>query len=79
MKINNGQVAEAQGAETKERIPTLNEVKEFLKNDLSKSIALLDAIYRDQNTMNNLAEFLLGRFINAKEQEKLKNQTKLDL
>lgn len=77
MSKNNGQVAEAQGAETKTKIPTLGQVKEFLKNDLGKCIALLDAIYEDPNTMDNLAEFLLGRFTNALEQEELKKQQKL--
>lgn len=77
---NNGQVSEVLGTEAPgQKVPTLKEVQTFLKKDLGMAISLLDAIYRDTNTMNNLAEFLYGRYLNAKEQEAIKNQTKLDI
>lgn len=75
----NGKVSEAQGAETQElpKVPTIQEVRNFLKKDLGMCITMLDAIYKDPNTLNSLADFLHGRFINQREAEAIKNQQKL--
>jgi len=58
---------------------SLDEVRKMVKNDMQCAILLLDAIYRDQPTMDMLADYIYGRFQNAKHKEDLAKQTKLGL
>lgn len=53
---------------------TLEEVKTFVKRDVNSAILLLDAIYRDPNTLDAVAEYLHGRYMNAKHKEELSKQ-----
>lgn len=58
-------------------VTSLPQVREFLKRDLSTAIHMLDAVYRDANTLNALADYLYGRLQNLKNQEELKKQPQL--
>lgn len=75
-KIKNGQ--SAQGAESP-KTPTEGQVKEWLKRDIASCINLLDAIYQDPGTMDSLASFLYGRYMNSKHKEELEKQSKLQI
>lgn len=79
MKNNHEEVAEAPGADITKKTFTIEQVESFVKKDLSTAIHLLDAIYRDENTLHQVALFLHGRWENARHQEDLKKQTKLDI
>lgn len=74
METNNKNGQSAQGAESPKPI-TESEVKEFVKRDIATAINLLDAIYKDQDTINMLSAYLYGRFMNAKHKEELAKQT----
>lgn len=56
---------------------SLEQVREYVKRDLASTINLLDAIYKDQNTVEMLSDVLFGRYLNAKHKEELDKQTKL--
>lgn len=75
-KIKNGQ--SAQGAESPKTISE-KQVREFVKRDVASCINLLDAIYQDEGTMDSLASFLYGRYMNSKHKEELEKQIKLDV
>lgn len=72
----NGQ--SAQGAESPKTL-TENEVKKFLKRDIASCINLMDAIYQDEGTLDSLASFLYGRYMNSKHKEELEKQAKLEV
>lgn len=55
----------------------VNQVREFLKRDLSAAIHMLEAVYRDQDTLNALADYLHGRLMNAKQKHELSKQPEL--
>lgn len=71
MTTKNG-VSPAQGAGT----PQIdkNKIKEWMKRDLGFAINLLNAIYSDPDMCDALAEFMIGRFENAKAKEELAKQ-----
>lgn len=69
--------APAQGAEAPKPL-TQQQVTEFVKNDLAVCINLLDAIYRDQPTIDMIGEILYGRYMNAMHKEELSKQTEVD-
>lgn len=81
VKVSNGQGPELTKEQFIEAVgrTTVEDVRTFLKKDLSTCIHMLDAIYRDVNTFNALADYLHGRLMNAKHQEELKKQQELDL
>lgn len=64
---------EAQGA------VDLSKIKEWMKRDLGFAISFLQALYTDPDMMDAVAQFMHGRLLNHKNQEALKNQTKLDI
>lgn len=76
MENKNKNGSSAQGAE---QPLTLTMVKDFTKKDIACCMHLLEAIYRDQPTMDALADYLFGRYMNAKHKEDLERQTKLDI
>lgn len=47
-------------------------VAKWLKKDIGVALALLNALYSDDDLLLNMAVFLQGRYMNAKNQEKLK-------
>lgn len=55
------------------------EVREMVKRDVHTALLLLDAIYRDQDCINAVGDYLYGRYQNSKHREELKKQTELDL
>lgn len=68
--LNNGQSPESQAVD---ELPP-ETVAKWLKKDLGIALALLDALYSDQDMLLNMAVFMQGRYMNAKNQEKLKNE-----
>lgn len=74
METNNKNGQSAQGAASPKPL-TEGEVKEFVKKDIATAINLLDAVYRDQDTLDMLSTYLYGRFMNAKHKEELAKQT----
>lgn len=46
-------------------------VHDFLKKDLMCAINCLDAVYRDQDLLNSMVDFMYGRYQNAKHKESL--------
>lgn len=78
-KTKNGQAAPGAETEKTEKTITIEEVREFIKRDLNACINMLDAIYRDQATLEMLADVLHGRYMNAKHKQELQNQTKLEI
>lgn len=83
MKNKNDQGASAQGANVSQeeamKKVTLPQVKEFLKRDLNVCLHLLDSVYRDQATLDALAEFLYGRLQNDLHRKDLEKQGKIEL
>lgn len=72
MKNSNGVVQdEALGAESDVKPVTIEVVRGFLKRDLSASIHMLDAIYRDQDILELLAQVMHGKYLNAKHVQEL--------
>lgn len=61
------------------KVFTLDEVKVFVKRDVQAALLLLDAIYRDQNTCDMVAEYLHGRYMNSKHKDELLKQQDLKL
>jgi len=49
-------------------------VAEWLKRDIGVALTLLNALYSDWDMLVNMAVFLQGRYTNAKNQEKLKDE-----
>lgn len=49
-------------------------VHEFLKKDLQCAINCLDAIYRDQDLLQTMVDFMYGRFTNARHKQELSKQ-----
>lgn len=76
MEKNSQNGTTARGAKVSKPI-TESEVKKFLKSDIASCINLLDAIYQDEGTMDSLATFLYGRYMNAKHKDELNRQTEL--
>lgn len=74
-KQTNG--APAQGAVAPKPL-TQSQVTEYVKKDLAVCINLLDAIYRDQPTIDMIGEILFGRYMNAMHKEELAKQTTLE-
>lgn len=72
-------VSESQGDSKHKSPPTLKEVQEFVKRDVGVCIAMLSAVHNDKPTMDALAEYLHGRYMNALHQEELKAQGNLNL
>jgi len=75
-KLKNGK--EVPGTDTPKPL-SLEEVRRFVKHDVSSMMHLLDAIYRDQATMDMIADILYGRYLNAKHKDELEKQTKLEV
>lgn len=70
--------APAPGAEAPKGL-TQTQVIEFVKKDLAVCINLLDAIYRDQPTIDMIGEILYGRYMNAMHKSDLEKQTEIPL
>lgn len=77
MKTKNGVAEAPQGGEPQKKVLTLSDVKGLLKRDLQSSMHMLSAIHDDVDTLNALAEFLHGKYMNAKHAEELAKQTEL--
>lgn len=73
----NGQAAPGV-AEPKE-VPTITEVKKWVKDDCARCIAFLNAIHSDPDLVDHVANFMLGRLTNAKAKDVDAAQTKLDV
>lgn len=58
-----------QGAAAEPTDISVNTITEYLKKDLSIAISCLNAIQSDPDLINHLAQFMHGRFINAKHAE----------
>lgn len=67
----------AQGAENTPKNLSIEDVRGYVKKDLGVCIHMLDAIYKDQATVDMVADILYGRYLNAKHKEELEKQTKL--
>lgn len=61
------------------KVFTTTEVRDFVKRDINAAIMCLDAIYKDPNTLDALADYLHGRYMNAKHSEELAKQSKLEV
>lgn len=66
----NGQSLESQAID---ELPP-EKVAEWLKKDINVACALLNALRSDQDLLIQMATFLQGRYMNVKNQEKLKNE-----
>lgn len=77
-KKNQKSVSESPGDSTPKNF-TIGQVREMVKKDAHTALLLLDAIYRDQPTLEAISDYLHGRYMNAKHQAELKNQTKLEV
>lgn len=64
MEKSNSKFEDAKGAST---IPTVTQVNEWLKADLGRAIACLNALYSDPDLLQAMAVFMHGRFVNAAE------------
>lgn len=62
----------AQGADRP--IPDHDDVKRSIKRDLGSCIALLNAVNTDEDLLNQMATFILGRLENARMAEELKKR-----
>lgn len=69
MKKENVNGVDAQGAVT----PSVETVKEWLKNDIARSLSCLNAIYSDPDLLEHIAVFMRGRLENHREQERIKS------
>lgn len=74
MKKSSLNGSEAQGVDTEhveeaKKQVTVETTKEWLKKDLGIAITCLNAMYTDPDLLENLAEFLHGRWMNAKHKE----------
>lgn len=58
---------------------SLEQVKQWVKRDCNNALLLLEAIYRDPNTLDAVSEYLHGRHMNAVHKEELEQQKELDL
>jgi len=65
--------APAQGAQAVSEI-SVGTIEGYLKKDLSIALNCLDAIYRDPDLLRSMAEFMHGRFMNAKNAEQAQQQ-----
>lgn len=63
-KKSNGEAAPGVASQD---VPDIATAKEWLKNDLARSISCLQAIYSDPDLLHCVADFMLGRLINAKQ------------
>lgn len=68
--LNNGQSLDSQAVD---EMP-VERVAEWIKKDIGVALALLNALYTDQDMLLNMASFLQGRYMNAKNQDKLKEE-----
>lgn len=72
MKNSNGVVEEeAQGVDSVVKPVTIDMVRGFLKRDLSACIFMLDAVYRDQDILELLAQVMHGKYLNSKHVQEL--------
>lgn len=58
---------------------SLEQVRQWVKRDCNNALLLLEAIYRDPNTLDAVSEYLHGRHMNAVHKQELDNQKELDL
>lgn len=72
-------VSDSPGEAQNKQTFTLEQVREMIKKDTQTAILMLEAIYRDQNTLEAIADYLHGRYMNTKHKEELDKQTKLDV
>lgn len=70
---NNGTPVDSQGA-----IPAKQTIKEWLKNDLGRSISCLNAIYSDPDLLDAVAEFMIGRLENERNRQELPLKQKME-
>lgn len=78
MDKNQEQVSNGQGPDyTKFEVPPVTKVRELVKKDLSVCLNLLEAIYRDENTLNAVADYLHGRMVNEKNRQEIKKQAEI--
>lgn len=77
MEKNDKSAKGAQGVNFDVKAPSIEEVRRFLKVDLSTAIVLLEAVYKDQATCDALADFLHGRYMNHLHKKELDAQQEL--
>lgn len=77
MKNKNGKVAADPGSKSDKEV-SLEEIKKFLQNDLTACINMLRSIQEDKATLDQLAVFMHGRYLNWKHQAELDNQLTID-
>jgi len=71
MKTNNN--VQSLDSQAIDELPP-KKVAEWLKKDIGVAVSLLRALHDDQDLLIQMATFLQGRYLNAKNQEKLKNE-----
>lgn len=79
MEKQNGVADSPKGAESAKKDWTVAEIKKFIDRDLVAIAYLVDAIRQNPDTVEIIATFLHGRWMNAKHKEELQAQTELDL
>lgn len=67
-KSRNGQAPDSQDIG---ELP-VEQVAKWLKKDIGVALALLNALHSDEDMLVNMATFLQGRYVNAKNEERLK-------
>lgn len=65
------------GSSESEKVFDINQVRGFVKRDLGVAITLLEAMYKDPATCDAIADYLHGRYMNAKHADDLRRQTKI--
>jgi len=81
MNDKNNVSQEALGADSDSRLKrtTIEDVRRYAKQDLSLCLHFLEAIYRDESTLNAISDYLHGRLMNELHRKELQKQKDLDL
>lgn len=77
MNDKNGVVKEAVPGAGSSAVLTEVQVKDMLKRDLSACVFMLDAIYKDQDIVDLLAQVMHGKYMNARHKAELDLQSKV--
>lgn len=79
MEKNTIKEVPAQGAGTPSQDVDLSTVRQWLQEDVRRAVAVLNAVQSDPNVLDRIAEVFYGRILNMRNEEALRNQTKMDL
>lgn len=70
-KSRNGQ---SLGSQAVDELPP-EEVAKWLQKDIGVALSLLNALYQDEDLRLMMARFLQGRYVNAKNAERLESES----